>query len=618
MKINGTNDSGGSNSSTIVIENVVVNEKNLEGTTYTNEDAKYMFQLKGDNLTSVDLPNVEVIAPLCFKDNLNLEEVSLPLVTEIPESTFNGCTSLTTVDLPNVEIVETYAFAFCENLSVVQLPSVQEVKEDAFNNCSNLETIVVPDTATVEDNAIPSGVTQMTPEEYEESLNNPSEPGTDPDPEPGTDPEPGDDNPSTEKLTMDSWSEDWSEVDGVAPTYIFAVQENNWTYTIVCPPVPGSELEGYYGTYEYEDEEYSYGFWNDTELLLAGIETLEYPSGASILYYTTYSYTDGMEDALTEDDWTILVEGTGGGGTDPDPEPDPEPGDDDDSDHVTYSDFSEDWTTRFTYVFVIGSYDENDDLTVYDYISCPPVSPDELEMYTGEITINGVGYSYEIWNDTDFMQVGISTLTIPSEYSLYYFKADEFDAENPELPTETLALINTDGSVTGDAPILTTELRNTAETIGNNRFAGRTDFIDVENPVCTSVGNSAFANCTSLQVVILENCTSIGNNAFYGCSDLSEVYLPNVQTIGEHAFDGTSLTRLELPSVESITCALVNYPSSITEVYLAYDGVVSCSIRPYLCFLTTTNIYVPADRVDEYKADSNWSELADRIFAIEE
>ena len=111
----------------------------------------------------------------------------------------------------------------------------------------------------------------------------------------------------------------------------------------------------------------------------------------------------------------------------------------------------------------------------------------------------------------------------------------------------------------------------------------------------TSIEDYAFAGCSGLTTInIPEGMTRIGNGAFYSCSSLATVSIPSSVTIIDFtAFHNcTSLTTITI--------------NATTPPYLGNDAIPA----------NVTNIYVPADSVDAYKAASGWSKFADIISAI--
>lgn len=133
----------------------------------------------------------------------------------------------------------------------------------------------------------------------------------------------------------------------------------------------------------------------------------------------------------------------------------------------------------------------------------------------------------------------------------------------------------------------------------------------------TAIPDSAFCYCTTLKSVIIpEGVTEIGDSAFQYCKALTSITIPEgVTEIGMGAFGHCpALKSVSLPAsvtaianmafnscskLDSVTCLPTNPPT-------LGDGVfASCAVG--------LKIYVPAESVDEYNADINWSTYSGSI-----
>lgn len=100
-------------------------------------------------------------------------------------------------------------------------------------------------------------------------------------------------------------------------------------------------------------------------------------------------------------------------------------------------------------------------------------------------------------------------------------------------------------------------LPNTIKTIGNHTFRDykALETITIESGASgISVGGSAFGGLSSLVNfnVDLGAFVSLGNNAFNGIKVWNEVTFSNVIIIDAQAFRGTSISKIKLPSVETM------------------------------------------------------------------
>lgn len=167
-------------------------------------------------------------------------------------------------------------------------------------------------------------------------------------------------------------------------------------------------------------------------------------------------------------------------------------------------------------------------------------------------------------------------------------------------------------------------LPNTVERMGDHAFAHCTSLTDIEVPAgVTSLSGWSFFECTGLQNVTMhEGLTTIGSNAFYGCTAMADLELPaTLTTISNGAFEYcTSLTEITLPkSVTAIGDWAFAHSTNLTDVY-SY-----CGKWPYtgINILADTNVghgtlYVPAELMDKYRANSYWKACGTMAKAMEE
>lgn len=130
---------------------------------------------------------------------------------------------------------------------------------------------------------------------------------------------------------------------------------------------------------------------------------------------------------------------------------------------------------------------------------------------------------------------------------------------------------------------------------------------------CSIVSDYACMNCTSLYSFTASSATTVGDYAFQNCSSLTTVSLPICEGIGAGAFLGNaSLTSLTLPSVTYIDACAFSGCISLKTLTL--------SNTTQMCTLSNINslpinssglvVYVPAELLSQYTANSVWSSLA--------
>lgn len=167
----------------------------------------------------------------------------------------------------------------------------------------------------------------------------------------------------------------------------------------------------------------------------------------------------------------------------------------------------------------------------------------------------------------------------------------------------------------------------------------------------TKINNPGFTGCTNLASVTLpETLETIGGKAFKGCSSLKSIIIPNsVTTISDSAFDScTALTYVKLPdgikrldastfrdctalptvtvpaSVATIDKTCFQNCTALAEITLLNpDAVVEISgdtlenVGTSVAEGTTKKLRVPAALAEQYRSDSNWSELLNAGFVLE-
>lgn len=167
----------------------------------------------------------------------------------------------------------------------------------------------------------------------------------------------------------------------------------------------------------------------------------------------------------------------------------------------------------------------------------------------------------------------------------------------------------------------------------------------------TKINNPGFTGCTNLTSVTLpETLETIGGKAFKGCSLLKSIIIPNsVTTISDSAFDScTALTYVKLPDgIKTLDASTfrdctalptVTVPASVATIdktcfqncralaeitLLNPDAVVEISgdtlenVGTSVAEGTTKKLRVPAALAEQYRSDSNWSELLNAGFVLE-
>ena len=158
-----------------------------------------------------------------------------------------------------------------------------------------------------------------------------------------------------------------------------------------------------------------------------------------------------------------------------------------------------------------------------------------------------------------------------------------------------------------------------ATSIGELAFRNCSELTSVSFPNATSTGDSTFRGCSKLTEVSFPKATRIGGIAFQDCKGLISVSFPEVTSIGSSAFLGcSSLTEASFPNATSIEIGAFQKCTELTTIYVGTNTSKVCTLSNANAFnncTALTNIYVPANLVNSYKTDTDWSKYADKIKA---
>lgn len=165
-------------------------------------------------------------------------------------------------------------------------------------------------------------------------------------------------------------------------------------------------------------------------------------------------------------------------------------------------------------------------------------------------------------------------------------------------------------------------------------------------PAYTAIGQYACYNCHRLTDLVLPtSVNTVGNYAFYYCTSLVALEANGLQTVGQYAFyQCSSLTHINLPAAVTINQCAFAFGRNIQRVtlgintrtigtYAFYNPGAQAQLTQMLVTVKATTpptlssggfppsqyiseIRVPAQSVDAYKAATNWAQYADKITAI--
>lgn len=210
---------------------------------------------------------------------------------------------------------------------------------------------------------------------------------------------------------------------------------------------------------------------------------------------------------------------------------------------------------------------------------------------------------------------------IQKDYSAFKAIVDDTLTEVTAYMLDGITTISSSAFL--NCSVLTTvEIPDSVTTIGNLAFNDCRSLRNIKIPSSvTTIGNSVFTNCYSLTSVEIPNSvTTIGDGVFSSCTSLSNVKISNNITIIPNACFAycTALTNLTLPNTITHigSSAFLNYSGTWESLTLLSTVPPTLGNYVFSGPINNLTIYVPAESVDTYKADSGWSTYASKIQPI--
>lgn len=212
---------------------------------------------------------------------------------------------------------------------------------------------------------------------------------------------------------------------------------------------------------------------------------------------------------------------------------------------------------------------------------------------------------YKAQGGTDPIDVDLSNIRFDGEFGLGGFFEGNTALGSIILPSGMTKINNL--GFTGCTKLTSVTLPETLETIGGDAFLGCSSLksIIIPNSV-TSISGSAFESCMALTYVKLpDGITELSESTFRYCSTLPSITIPaSVTAIGKHCFlDCRALAEITLLNPDAVV--IINGDDTLENVGTsAAEG-------------TTKKLRVPAALAEQYRSDSNWSELIGDGFVLE-
>ncbi len=215
------------------------------------------------------------------------------------------------------------------------------------------------------------------------------------------------------------------------------------------------------------------------------------------------------------------------------------------------------------------------------------------------------------------------------------------DPKNEHFKVENNTVLSKDGTVLYMYFPYSTETSVTFENvteIANSAFIFNATVTTINFPKVVTIGRLAFYN-TKLESATLPMIETISEEAFYQ-STVKTIDLSSAKTIGNNAFCKSAIETLDLENIEKLGTGAFSNCKQLTEVVIGAnikELPTSAGVFGFCSLLKTvtvkavtppataalfpqcpllTDIYVPAESVDAYKALAKWSLYADKIKAI--
>lgn len=182
-----------------------------------------------------------------------------------------------------------------------------------------------------------------------------------------------------------------------------------------------------------------------------------------------------------------------------------------------------------------------------------------------------------------------------------------------------------------DSTKLVTATFTNVSNVGYRVFRNCKVLTQVSLPNVTAVKDDCFSYCPQLSNVNLSNAKQIGFRAFTNCTSLTSINLPRLETLeGSAFFDCSNLAKADLGSCKqfsSSNSSQFSHCHKLTTLILRSNTGCSLPYPVKSAFNSTPftgssfgqgYVYVPRDKVDEYKDATNWAVIADYIRAIED
>jgi hypothetical protein len=140
---------------------------------------------------------------------------------------------------------------------------------------------------------------------------------------------------------------------------------------------------------------------------------------------------------------------------------------------------------------------------------------------------------------------------------------------------------------------------------------------EVDIPSLTSIERSTWMiRAAAIGVVKLPSVTGIGDESLWDAGEVGRIVFNSLETIGVSLKNGNNIKIYDFHALTSLR----SLPHHGRQYSIIIRTPTVCTLQdaPISLVLPHVSLYVPRDLVDSYKVATNWSSIADKIFAIED
>ena len=140
---------------------------------------------------------------------------------------------------------------------------------------------------------------------------------------------------------------------------------------------------------------------------------------------------------------------------------------------------------------------------------------------------------------------------------------------------------------------------------------------EVDIPSLTSIEISTWMiRAATIGVVKLPSVTAIGGESLWDTREVGRIVFNSLETIGVSLKNGNNIKIYDFHALTSLRS--LPHHGSQYSIIIRTPTVCTLQDAPISQVLSYVSLYVPRDLVDSYKVATNWSSIADKIFAIED